>query len=475
MGEIDQVKKRDVFVGFFGTVVDTPSFGQVRGLGGERTLLIVSSKSGRIEERIVCDKDYCDVALAAKLSELNSVVHLGEREFLVPGFIDSHVHASQWPFAGTGVDRPLMADDGFLAKHAFVTEGIFKERSKAEKWYASFLDEMIKQGTTTAVIYATSHRVGCDVLVDLAIERQGPRCYVGKVGMDTFHPEPEETAESLKETEAFICRTLGLQNDLVIPVITPRFIPTCTKELLEGFGGLAHKYGIPTQTHMSETIDELAFSRSLFPGKTDAEVLFEAGILSTSSPSIMAHCTHLVEGEKELLKQTGAAVAHCPLSNFFFAKEALPVKELVRDGVVVALATDIAGGYHPSMLNAMRTAVLASKTLQFKRDKNSIFPPRHETQDALTEDELREKHDLSHFDALYLATAAGAKALGRSDVGTLDQGSFFDALILTAEPPMVHEFVGGTAESRPDLLQKIICLGDDRNIKRVYVKGVQLK
>jgi guanine deaminase len=366
-----------------------------------------------------------------------------------------------------------MADDGFLAKHAFPTEGMFKDTEIAEKWYASFLDEMIKQGTTTAVIHATSHRVGCDVLVDQAIERQGPRCYVGKVGMDTFHPEPEVTSESLSETEAFITRTLGLQNDLVIPVITPRFIPTCTRELLEGLGALAHKYSIPSQTHMSETIDELAFSQSLFPGKTDAELLYETGIL-TASPSIMAHCTHLVEGEKELMKSTGAAVSHCPMSNFFFAKEALPVKELIRDGVVVALATDISGGYHPSMLNAMRTTVLASKTLQFKRDKQSIFPSSNESQHAFSEDELREKHDLSHFDALYLATAAGAKALGRSDIGTFDEGSIFDALILTAAPT-VQQFIGGTAESPQDLLQKIICLGDDRNIKHVYVKGVQLK
>eukprot|EP00977_Amphora_coffeiformis_P028905 scaffold37812_cov183-Amphora_coffeaeformis.AAC.1 len=461
---------RLVFVG--SSIIDTPTFGQVRGLD-EKTLLIVSTGNGVIEECIRGD----DNLIEEKLAELNGsddlviVHHLGEREFLIPGFIDSHVHASQWPYAGTGVDRPLMAQDGFLAKHAFPTEGMFKDKSIADKWYASFLDEMVKQGTTTAVIHATSHRIGCDALVDLVVERKSPRCYVGKVGMDTFHPEPEGTLESLEETEAFITRTLGIGNDLVVPVITPRFIPTCTKELLEGLGTLARKYQIPTQTHMSETIDELAFSQSLFPGKTDAEVLDETGILT--SPSIMAHCTHLVSGEKELLKKNGTSISHCPMSNFFFAKEALPVKELIRDGVTVALSTDIAGGYHPSMMNAMRTAVLASKTLQFKRDKASIFP-QNPLQDPFTEDELREKHDLTHFDALFLATVGGAKALSRSDIGTFDKGCLFDALVLTSQPT-VQEFTGGTAESKEDVLQKIFCLGDDRNIKHVFVKGVQLK
>jgi guanine deaminase len=455
-------------VGFVGRIVDTPSFGQIRGLDSDTTLLIVSAE-GVIEE---CVRGDDDKRMEEKVAELDgSVVYLGAREFLIPGFIDSHVHGSQWPYAGTGVDRPLMADDGFLAKHAFPTEGMFKDKSVADKWYASFLDEMVKQGTTTAVIHATSHRVGCDALVDLVVERKGPRCYVGKVGMDAFHPDPEGTLESLEETEAFITRTMEIGDDLVVPVITPRFIPTCTRELLEGLGALARKYKIPTQTHMSETIDELAFSQSLFPGKTDAELLDETGILT--SPSIMAHCTHLVPGEKDLLKKNGASVSHCPMSNFFFAKEALPVKELIRDGVTVALSTDLSGGYHPSMMNAMRTAVLASKTLQFKRDKRSIFP-QNPSQDAFTEDELREKHDLTHFDALFLATAGGAKALARSDIGTFDKGSCFDAIVLTAQPT-VQEFVGGTAESPEDVLQKIFCLGDDRNIKQVFVKGVQLK
>ncbi|KAL3914333.1 MAG: hypothetical protein SGILL_006142 [Bacillariaceae sp.] len=462
-----------------GTIVDTPEFGSIRGL--EARTLVVVDKDGIIQERLDDDADNDAGALQRRVEKLErddnvEILRLGEREYLIPGFIDSHVHASQWPFAGTGVDRPLMAQDGFLLKHAFPTEGMFQDKAVAKMWYGSFLDEMIKQGTTTAVIHLTSHRQACNVLVDLAVERRGPRCYVGKVNMDTFHPHPEGTKESLDETEAFIARTLQIgkaNHNLVIPVVTPRFIPTCSKDLLKGLGGLAKQYDIPTQTHMSETIDELDFSRNIYPDKTDAEVLLEVGILK--SPSIMAHCTHMVQGEKELMKKVGAAVSHCPMSNFFFAKEALPVRQLIqKDGVVVTLSTDVAGGYHPSMLNAMRTAVLASKTLQFKRDVRSIFPQNNPDQASVTEDELRERHDLTHFDALYLATAAGAKALARSDIGVFDVGCQLDAVVLGADPT-VQRFDGGTAESRQDVFQKILCLGDDRNVKRVFVRGVQLK
>lgn len=98
--------------------------------------------------------------------------------------------------------------DGFLAKHAFPTEAISQDKATAEEWYGSFLEEMVKQGTTTAVFHATSSTVGCNVLVDLAIRRSGPRCYVGKVNMDAFHRQPEDTTKSLEEAKLFIRRTI---------------------------------------------------------------------------------------------------------------------------------------------------------------------------------------------------------------------------------------------------------------------------
>lgn len=405
---------------FVGRCVDTPSFDEIRGL--DEITTIVVDENGVIER------------IARGVEEPGE--RLGEREFLVPGFIDAHIHATQLPFAGTGLDRPLMADDGFLKKYAFPTE-------RRAEWYSEFVDELIKQGTTTALVFATG---SCDV-------PEGPRCYVGKVSMDRFC----EDTTTLEETEDFVQRTLARGG---IPVITPRFLPTCSEPYLRGLGALAKKYNLLTQTHMSESIDELDFSWSLFQ-RSDAQVLKEHGLLG-----IVAHCTHLVEGELELVE----AIAHCPLSNFYFAKEALPVKQLVKRGITVALGTDVAGGYSPSMLNAMRSAVLASKTLQFKRHPRSIFPQSS----SQPEDQLEDLHDITHFQSLYLATAAGAKALKNPKIGLFEVGNYFDALILSAEPT-VRTFKGGTAEAPRDVFHKILCLGDDRNVKAVFVEGKQLK
>lgn len=456
---------------FLGIVVDTPAFGNVRGL--EETTLLVC-EDGIIVERVTEDAE----SRAASLGDDCELLRLGPNTFLVPGFIDTHVHASQWPFAGTGVDRPLMADDGFLAKHAFPTEGKYGDEALAREWYDSFLSELVKQGTTTAMCYATQHESGCNVLVDSALERRGPRLFVGKVNMDRLSPQSENTPGSLEETKRFVLRTRRLNQNasppMVEPVVTPRFLPTCTEELLKGLGEICVEHDVMMQTHISETIDELDFSSSLFPGRTDAQVLKDCKLLETRS--VLAHCVHLVRGEDQLLKDNNATIAHCPMSNFFFAKEALPVKQLVQQKQInVALSTDVAGGYSPSMLNAMRTAVLASKTLQFKRDKRSIFYDSNQN-DSTTEDGLRDEHDLAHLDALYLATNAGAKALGlENKLGTFDVGKTFDALVLGTQPTVASFGPQATAESPEDILQKIICLGDDRNVKAVYVAGNKLK
>lgn len=459
---------------FLGRCVDAPRLGEVRGLGGGVGLVVVGP-DGLVETAVRAPGPEMD----AKLEELSSagtqVVELGEREFLVPGFVDVHIHLPQLPYAGTGVDRPLMAPDGFLAKYAFPTETAMKDRSWAEKVYPAGLDLLLRHGTTTALVYGSAHREASQVMVDTAIRLGGPRCFVGKVSMDRHCPEGyvETTEGSLRETEEFIKYVQAKNPDtppgrppLVLPVVTPRFLPTCTPELLAGLGGLARKYRCMCQSHLSESCDEVAFSASLFPGRTDAEVFGGAGLLR--GPSVMGHCVHLMPGEEELMKENGAAIAHCPLSNFFFAKEALPVKQLVRRGAKVGLATDVAGGYSPSMLNAIRTAVLASKTLQFQRVAGEAFGGQP---DARTEEELRELHDLSHFDALYLATQGGADALGLGGaLGTFDVGKAFDAVVLTAEPTVL-QFPGGAAEAPEDVLQKILLLGDDRNVREVFVGG----
>ena len=314
--------------------------------------------------------------------------------------------------------------------------------------YRGAIEDMLKNGTTTALVFGSNRLDASEEYVKACVARGGPRSLIGKVSADRYCPDDyvETTAQSLADQEAFILTTKAANAALklpegsppiVAPVVTPRFLPTCTPELLRGLGDLAAKHDVFIQSHLSESCDELAFSQHLFPDyPTDAAAFAEFGLLR--HPSLMAHCVHLQPGEAELMLLHGCSMCHCPTSNFFFAKEALPVRQLVQLGVKVGLGTDVAGGYSPSMLVSMRHAVLASKTLQFRRAKNCVFEckrtvrrPRRRGRDRRrrqlvhpTADEaaLRDRHNLSHLDALYLATQAGADALGMGEHWQLRRG-----------------------------------------------------
>ena len=452
----------------FGTCVDTPSFGELRGLEGP-SLLVVSDGCIQAVHRGVAAEEHRKTLE----SEGISVRSLKTSEILVPGFIDTHIHFPQFPFTGAGIDKPLMGEDGFLTKYAFPTEESMSNLDTARSVYSAALDTLLCHGTTSALIFASIHAEASKELVDAALEKRGPRAFVGKVCVDRYCPDSyiETTEASLKETEDFIKYTQARAVErcqsppyLVQPVVTPRFLPTCTPELLSGLGQLAARYNCMIQSHMSESIDEVEFASQLFEGKSDAEVFAHSGLLRPAS--VMAHCVQMNHLEAELLKTSGAAIAHCPLSNFFFANGALPVKELKGRGLKIGLGTDVAGGYSPSMLSAMRAAVLASKTRHFHYlpgtvGANSTVP---HVEKGL------ELEDLNHFHALYLATMGGAESLALEDLlGSFEKGKRFDAVLLS-QASTAKAFVGDN-DSKEDLLQKIITLGDDRNVQEVFVDG----
>ncbi|CAJ1354079.1 unnamed protein product [Effrenium voratum] len=369
---------------FFGTCVDTPRLGEVRGLEAP-SLLVVSD--GRISQRCMGAEA---LERRRQLEQEGVEVRVLEQgEVLLPGFIDGHIHFPQFCFAGCGIDMPLMHPEGFLAKYAFPTEESMGEVERAKVVYRAAL---------------------------------------------------EETEQSLQDTEDFIQYTQSRRTGseapfLVQPVVTPRFLPTCTPKLLQGLGRLADKYGCIIQSHLSESIDEVEFSATLFPGQTDAEVFHQFGLLK--SPSMMGHSVQLMQGE-------------------------------------VALGTDIAGGYSPSMLTAMRSAVMAAKTLQFRHVKGCAFGTESEAPSAKRAKNVEapagsSEDELSHFEALYLATKGGAEALDLGHLlGSFEVGCRFDALRLRSQVGPMASF---PASSQADMLLKIITLGDDRNVKQVFVDG----
>jgi len=420
---------------------------------------------------------------------LPTFVRLEEYEFLCPGFIDLHIHAPQFAFTGTGAssarqymkqsavsliyvltidasplfatatDKPLMGPEGWLETYTFPAErSLGDDLYKARRVYDSVVRTTLNAGTTTAVYFATLHLEPCKVLVDTALQ-QGQRAFVGKVCMDRNSPEDyiQSVEKNVEETVTLIdyihdkAGREGITSlfPLVMPIVTPRFIPTCTPKLMEELGNVAAKYKCHVQSHISESLDEVEFSRHLDVtvdhggGRTDA-VIFDSHKLLTDR-CIMAHGPHLSDDCLDLMKSRGSAVAHCPLSNFFFAGGApLQCRRLMERNNKVGLGTDVAGGYSPSMANSARMAVVASRALQ---DENAILDYRH---------------------AFYLATLGGAEALGLQDcLGTFCVGMEFDAIILSSSWP-IHVFETDKVE---DIFQKLCTLGDDRHVKHVYVQG----
>lgn len=178
---------------------------------------------------------------------------------------------------------------------------------------------------------------------------------------------------------------------------------------------------------------QVSFAQELF-GASDAEIFQDHGLLRP--PCVMAHCVQMTLREEELLRSMGCAVAHCPLSNFFFAHGALPVKQLLQRGLKVGLGTDVAGGYSPSMLSAVRAAVLASKCLQFRYLENTVGAAACRCEPL----KAKEEDDLDHFQALYLATLGGAESLNLADhLGTFDVGKRFDAVLLKGSKNQTRE------------------------------------
>ncbi|CEG45831.1 guanine deaminase [Plasmopara halstedii] len=379
----------------------------------------------------------------------SDVLHLRKGQFIIPGFVDTHVHAPQFQFMGTATDLPLMQ---WLEKYTFPVEQAFEDPKVALKWYSALLDTMLSQGITTAQYFATIHLQATKILVDL-VESRGQRGLVGLVSMDRNAPDTYilSTDQCLADAEDFIQYVLNKALDLVKPVITPRFVPTCSLQLMDGLGALAKKYNVHVQSHIAESRDEEAFVETLHPGKRDIELFEKAGLLTPKS--CMAHAVHLKENELEVLHRTGTAISCCPLSNFFFANGFLDVRKVLEKSVNVGLGTDIAGGYSPSMLRAIQTCVLSIKALEIQ-DGTSRAPT----------------YPFDFKDAFYLATMGGAKALNvDKDTGSFAVGKCFDAIFVDVN--CGHNLVKSKRDTSMDVFQKFIHNADNRNFTKVYVKG----
>lgn len=269
-----------------------------------------------------------------------------------------------------------------------------------------------------------------------------------------FYVEQSPTS-SIADTEALIqyCHEKDSKG-LLKPIITPRFVGTCTPQLMSGLGGLAKKYDTHIQSHISESLNEVDWTVSMHPElKTYGGIYDHFGLLTDKT--IMAHACWLLPEEETLLKNRGVSVAHCPNSNFSLVSGLMDSRKMLESGIKFGLGTDVAGGFSPSMLDAFRCALHTSSA------RAHLPLPQGEVQ----------KPVLSWREAFHLSTQGGANALSIGDrVGTFEVGKDFDAFI-------VDHFVNNSPydifdiDNTTSMLEKFLFIGDDRNIADVFVQG----
>lgn len=360
---------------------------------------------------------------------------------IVPGFADLHLHAPQYIQIGMGMDSQLL---DWLADYTFKEEKKFADPDFAREIYPLLADELADCGTTSSAIFATIHQETTEILCEILAEK-GLRAYVGKVNMDT-NSDPgltEETERSLKDTEEFILK--WKDHPLVRPIITPRFVPSVTAEMMEGLGQLAAKYQLPVQSHLSENHGEIELVKKLFPeDKYYLSVYDRFGLLG-KTPTLMAHCIHLNEEEMGMLAEREVYAVHCPASNLNLNSGLMPLQKMLAAGVKVALGSDIGGGHNLYMPQEIVRAIEVSKA-------RSMSDPGEKP--------------LRLSQAFYLATKGGGSFFGKT--GSFEAG--FAADFLVARVPSYQ-----AGRSLPEQLANFIYHSYPQDILEVYVEGRPVK
>ena len=359
---------------------------------------------------------------------------------LVPGFIDAHVHSAQTDVIASHGDGLL----DWLDRHTFPSEARFADAGHARQASEYFLDELLRNGTTTAAVFPSVHPESVEEFFKAA-ERRALRMVAGKVMMDRNCPEEvrDQAESSYRDSQALIRRWHGRAR--LGYAVTPRFAPTSSERQLELAGRLLQEHpGVLLQTHLSENEDEVRWVRELFPwARNYVEVYERYGMIRPGG--LFAHCLHLDHGEWARLAAQGAAAVHCPSSNLFLGSGLFDFAAARRAGAAVALGSDVGGGTSFSMLRTMHEA---HKVAQMRR---------------LPFDAL---------DGFYLATLGGARALGLQErIGSFEPGREADFIVLRPDATPLLARRMAQAQTIAARLFLLMSLGDERAIEATYILG----
>ncbi|CAE6397310.1 unnamed protein product [Rhizoctonia solani] len=421
------------------------------------------------------------------------IYELRHGEWLMPGFIDTHTHAPQFPNIGIGGQYELL---DWLNNVTFPTESRFADIKFAERVYSSVVDRVLNSGTTTCCYYGTLHLEATKVLAQI-VHDKGQRAFVGKCNMNRNSGSYQEdsTAQSIDNTKKLISSIRALSSatsaPLVHPILTPRFAISCTPDLLNALGELVKQDPtLAIQTHISENLGEISFTRELFPEAASyTDVYKRAGLLTDRT--ILAHAIHLSNDEMEVIKCCGSGISHCPTSNFYLNSGVARVGEMLDRGLKVGLGTDCSGGFSPSILTAIRDAGFASKVMGMTAVGSlpSPFAKPHingtKAVNGSTDKPTLANKTLPLSALLHLATLGGAQLCNlEQTVGSLEAGKEFDAVLVSVRPEAGNagiwaNLVQGSqsegeempTDSLEALLEKFFVCGDDRNVRKVWVRG----
>ncbi|KAF8806802.1 Metallo-dependent hydrolase [Phlegmacium glaucopus] len=479
-----------------GSLVHTPRLGELEILDNHLIAVnnegiithlesIRSPKSIEILQRYREDQD---LAVAAQ-----PLLDIPSGSFLLPSFCDLHLHAPQFLYQGTGLDLPLME---WLDKYALKAESrLDANPNLAHRLYTRLANRLKENGTGAVLLFGTIKEETNLILAE-CMQSAGLRAYVGKLSMDIDISSPQthsteaatatdtyiehSARESLESAKSFIKRcqqltsTLSPSHRLVEPVLTPRFTPTCSDELLKGLGEISAEQGVKIQSHLAEAKDQVEWVRAE-RGMEDIDVFHSNNLLT--SQTIQAHCTFLSISQLSLLSSKGTSIAHCPLSNAYFSATPFPLREALIEKVKVGLGTDVAGGYSLDIMNAMRQAVVVSRMREGSRVMGM---------DA--EISMDSKLSIDWKEALFLATRGGAMALGLH--GIFGVGLPFDAQEIKIYDPTSGVGIGAldyfdletskyesqtksytcTPPSSEEI-EKWWCIGDVRNRVGMWIQG----
>ncbi len=406
-------------------------------------LTIIENGYLAIENGVCVDVGVYD-ALPSRFAAWELADYTGK--LVVPGMTDLHVHAPQFSFRGLGMDMELLE---WLNTYTFPEESKYRDLDYAAKAYGNFVNHLLHSTTTRTCVFATVH-VPATLLLMRLLEDSGLHAYVGKVNMNRSSPaylQEVSTNQSIRDTERWLHQSMGAFHH-VKPILTPRFIPSCTDDLMYALRDVREKYNLPVQSHLSENFGEIAWVQELCPrSKFYGDAYDQFGMFGGGYPCIMAHCVHSNEAEQELIKKNGVFIAHSPESNINLSSGVAPVNKFLDNGLHVGLASDVAGGSHESLLRAMMHAIQASK-LRWRLLDQSVPA-------------------LSFERAFYLATMGGGAFFG--NVGTFQPGYEADAVVIDDASLDHPQKLSVRAR-----MERAVYLADDRNIAAKYVAGEKI-